>query len=121
MSDALTAAAQALSAPEAIVRRSAEARAKVTGVPVEDILTAWAGGTAVTTAAAVSTPTAPAEAPEPATVEEAAPTQSPVAVLTPPVAAAVAEPVAGVFEPRPGVWGPRRAPMRVAGAVPAGA
>lgn len=95
MSDALTAAAQALSAPEAIVRRSAEARARVTGVPVEDILTAWAGGTAVTTTAAVATPTtAPVEALEP-TMEEAAPASSPIAVVTAPsVAAPVSEPVA---------------------------
>ena len=56
MSDALTAAAQALSAPEAIVRRSAEARAKVMGVQVDDILTAWAGGTAVAAAPVMAVP-----------------------------------------------------------------
>ncbi len=40
----LSAAAAALNAPEALVQRSAEARAKATGAPVEDILAAWAGG-----------------------------------------------------------------------------
>ncbi len=43
MSD-LAAAAAALGVPEAIVRRSAEARAKATGATVDDVLTAWAGG-----------------------------------------------------------------------------
>jgi len=44
MSD-LTAAAAALGVPEAIVRRSAEARAKATGASVDEVLAAWAGGT----------------------------------------------------------------------------
>jgi MFS family permease len=52
MSD-LAAAAAALGAPEAIVKRSAEARAKATGVSVDAILTAWAGGSAAPVAAAV--------------------------------------------------------------------
>ena len=43
MSD-LAAAAAALGVPEAIVRRSAEARAKATGTSIEEVLTAWAGG-----------------------------------------------------------------------------
>jgi mono/diheme cytochrome c family protein len=43
MSD-LAAAAAALGVPEAIVRRSAEARAKVTGATVDEVLAAWAGG-----------------------------------------------------------------------------
>ncbi|HEX5671809.1 MAG TPA: hypothetical protein VFY46_03710, partial [Acidimicrobiia bacterium] len=43
MSD-LAAAAAALGVPEAIVRRSAEARAKATGATVDEVLTAWAGG-----------------------------------------------------------------------------
>ena len=43
MSD-LAAAAAALGVPEAIVRRSAEARAKATGSSVEEVLTAWAAG-----------------------------------------------------------------------------
>ncbi|HKZ18801.1 MAG TPA: hypothetical protein VJQ57_01685 [Acidimicrobiia bacterium] len=46
----LSAAASALGAPESIVKRSAEARAKASGVSVDEILAAWAGGVAVTTA-----------------------------------------------------------------------
>ena len=42
--DQLAAAAAALNAPEAIVKRSAEARAKADGIPVEQVLAAWAGG-----------------------------------------------------------------------------
>lgn len=51
MSDQLAAVAAALGAPEAIVKRSAEARAKAAGVSVEEILAAWAGGAAVPVAA----------------------------------------------------------------------
>jgi mono/diheme cytochrome c family protein len=43
MSD-LAAAAAAMGVPEALVKRSAEARAKATGASVDDILAAWAGG-----------------------------------------------------------------------------
>lgn len=43
MSD-LAAAAAALGVPEALVLRSAEARAKASGASVEEILAAWAGG-----------------------------------------------------------------------------
>jgi mono/diheme cytochrome c family protein len=43
MSD-LAAAAAALGVPEAIVRRSAEARAKATGATVDEVLSAWASG-----------------------------------------------------------------------------
>jgi Cytochrome C oxidase, mono-heme subunit/FixO len=64
MSDLLTAAAAALGTPEALVKRSAEARAGATGATVDEILTAWAGGAPAPTA----TP-----APEPATEEPSAP------------------------------------------------
>ncbi len=71
MSD-LAKAAEALGIPEALVRRSAEARAAATGVPVDDIIAAWAsGGEAPATEAAKTEPT-PATPPEPA--PEAAPT-----------------------------------------------
>ncbi|MBW3666788.1 MAG: cbb3-type cytochrome c oxidase subunit II [Actinobacteria bacterium] len=63
MSDNLTAAAEALGLPEALVRRSAEARAAETGDDVEEILAAWAGGEAA--------PSETAEAAEPATAEPA--------------------------------------------------
>jgi mono/diheme cytochrome c family protein len=43
MSD-LAAAAAAMGAPEALVKRSAEARAKATGASVDEVLAAWAGG-----------------------------------------------------------------------------
>ncbi|HKX76545.1 MAG TPA: hypothetical protein VJR05_14270, partial [Acidimicrobiia bacterium] len=58
MADLLTAAAQALNAPEAIVKRSAEARAKASGTSVDDVLAAWSGGGTVTAAP-------PPPAPEP--------------------------------------------------------
>ncbi len=86
MSD-LAAAASALGAPEAIVRRSAEARAKASGASVDDILAAWAGGTSAPVgappvpAAAIpdSAETAPAT---PATEVVAAPGPAPVMVPT---------------------------------------
>jgi MFS family permease len=46
MSDLLTAAAQILGAPEGLVKRSAEARAKAAGLSVDQILSAWVGGAA---------------------------------------------------------------------------
>ncbi len=64
MSDFLAPAAQALNAPETIVLRSAEAKAKATGASVDDVLAAWAGGGSV--AAAAPPPAgAPAAAPDP--------------------------------------------------------
>lgn len=57
MSDYLSAAAQAMGTPEALVRRSAAARATATGASVEDILAAWAGGS--------PPPLAPAATPSP--------------------------------------------------------
>lgn len=56
MSD-LSAAAEALGLPEALVRRSAAARAAETGADVEEIIAAWAGGEA-------AAPSAPAAEPE---------------------------------------------------------
>lgn len=76
MSDLLSAAAAALGLPEALVQRSAAARATETGSSVDDILAAWAGG------APPPAPTAPASespaqgAPEPAA---ATPTPEPAA------------------------------------------
>lgn len=108
MSDLLTAAAQALNAPEAIVKRSADARAKAAGVSTDEILSAWAGGGAIAPAAAptpkatdTAPPTAvaaPSEAIEPPSTEAApaprieAPAPAAVAVLEEP--AEVIEPVA---------------------------
>lgn len=56
MSD-LSAAAEAMGLPEALVERSAEARAAETGASVEEILAQWAGGEA-----AVSSPASEASA-----------------------------------------------------------
>ena len=68
MSD-LSAAAAAMGLPEALVQRSAEARAAETGASVEDIIAGWAGGEA-----------APAPAAEEAPAEEKAPSEeAPVA------------------------------------------
>jgi hypothetical protein len=107
MSENLAAAAQALSAPETIVRRSAEAKAKATGATVDSILTAWAGGGTVaapavsepapTPAAPVTTQVEPAPAAAPAPVAApAAPvveTPTTVAVMEPPPAPVIAAPL----------------------------
>jgi MFS family permease len=99
MSDYLAAAAQALSAPELIVRRSAEARSKATGADVDSILQAWAGGESVAAAPAAPPPTAPVADVAPAVpVAEPAPSQAPEAMaVSVPAFASVAvldEPIA---------------------------
>lgn len=80
MSDFLAAAAAAVGGPEDLVMRSARARAEAAGIPVDDILRAWAGGGSAPSAGATEQPTTspdpadPAEAPEapePATATEA--------------------------------------------------
>lgn len=71
MSDYLAAAAAAVGGPEELVMRSARARAEASGVSVDEILQAWAGGGAAPSSAAP-----PAESPaadEPAPAETAAP------------------------------------------------
>lgn len=103
--DLLSAAAEAMGAPEAMVQRSAEARAQADGVSVDEVLTAWTGGERLQAA-----PAAPAEPPaaetpppaEPEPVVEApegpAPASAPTAVAPEvsaearPTAVAVAEP-----------------------------
>ena len=62
MSD-LAAAAAAMGVPEALVKRSAEARARATGASIDEILTAWAGG-APAPAAPAATVSAGAADPE---------------------------------------------------------
>ena len=74
MSD-LSAAAEALGVPESIVQRSAAARAAETGMTVDEILAAWAGGGSVAgSPPAAADEEAPAEEPtaEPEPEEEAA-------------------------------------------------
>lgn len=99
MSDQLSAAAEAMGIPEALVERSARARAEASGQGYEEVLAAWAGGESVesTTAeepvapqteAARPSQAAEEEAPAPATQVEPAP-----APETPPETAA-SEPTA---------------------------
>ena len=78
MSD-LAAAAAAMGVPEALVKRSAEARAKATGGSVEEILAAWAGGGEAPSAAASAAPaaTAPAGAAEQGDARRQTPDASP--------------------------------------------
>ncbi|MGH8943970.1 MAG: cbb3-type cytochrome c oxidase subunit II [Acidimicrobiia bacterium] len=71
MSDLSAAAAAALGIPEAIVERSAAARAEETGMTVDDVLTAWAGG------GDIPPPAAPAPAEPEAAEEPTAPTDEP--------------------------------------------
>lgn len=84
MSDQLSAAAEAMGIPEALVERSARARAQASGQSYEEVLAAWAGGEAVAsttaeepvapqTEAAPPSEAAEEEEPTPATQVEPAP------------------------------------------------
>lgn len=64
MSELLSAAAEALGLPEALVQRSAAARATEIGMTVDEVLGVWAGGGEVS---APKPAAEPATAPEPAT------------------------------------------------------
>ncbi|MGD2043960.1 MAG: cbb3-type cytochrome c oxidase subunit II [Acidimicrobiia bacterium] len=120
MSD-LAAAAAAMGLPEALVERSAEARAAETGQSVEDLYAAWAGGEVA------PAPAAPAEEPaasgeETAVEEEPAPEPPPpatpeVVVDVPETSAAPPEPVAtGPYRP-PVLVGAKDNPMTVLAGV----
>lgn len=100
MSDVLSAAAAALGLPEALVQRSAAARASETGGSVDDILAAWAGGEA---APAISAPAAAAEPPAAAAEpeEQAAPPSEPSPAPAAVIAAAPTAPVATTYAPVP--------------------
>ena len=114
MSELLAQAAAALNAPEAIVKRSAEARARAGGISTDEVLAAWAGGGSPATAvpaataapAAASAPT-PTDQPAAAEAAEPAPQEAPVAaaVETVPSAVAIAEPLVveaiEIYEPVP--------------------
>ncbi len=101
MSEFLSAAAAAMGLPEALVQRSAEARAAETGSSVEEILQAWAGGGEVPAPA-------PEPAQEPADVEEvAAAEEAPEPKETPAPAAAVVD----IPEPSTPTTAPTRAPL----------
>lgn len=90
MSDQLAAAAQAMGVPEALVERSARARAEATGQSYEEVLAAWAGGEAV---AAAPEPEEPVAEEAVAAPEEAAQPEAPAAPAEP-AAAPPAEPAA---------------------------
>jgi cytochrome c553 len=83
MSELSAAAAAALGVPEAIVERSAAARATETGISVDEVLAAWAGGGAIAAAPAQDVPdVAPEEGVEPAAPAEELDAE--VAVSAPP-------------------------------------
>ncbi len=106
MSELSVAAATTLGIPEAIVLRSAAARATETGMSVDDVLAAWAGGEAVAGA-----PPAPAPAAEP----ETAPVESPAAdeaAASPTTPVVETPPLTAVSAPAPG------APTTVSGRPP---
>jgi hypothetical protein len=104
----LSAAAAALGVPEAIVQRSAAARAAETGLSVDEVLSAWAGGDSVAGAApAAAEEPAAAETETPAPAEEEAPASPEVEVVpeepaeTAAAAAAVAQPATVTRSPVP--------------------
>jgi len=83
MSELSAAAAAALGIPEAIVERSAAARAEETGMTVDEVLAAWAGGGDIPPpAAAAPSPPEPEAAEEPV-AETESPPSPPAAVLPP--------------------------------------
>ncbi len=99
----LSAASEAMSAPESMVARSARARASATGVTPEQILAEWAG---VDPGDAPAAPAAPAAAPaEPALAEPAAAESPavppPAAVVDVEVVAPVAATAEAEAEPEP--------------------
>ncbi|MGD2102580.1 MAG: cbb3-type cytochrome c oxidase subunit II, partial [Acidimicrobiia bacterium] len=116
----VAAAATALGIPEALVERSAEARATASGVSVDALLTEWAGGEAapVTTAPApepaATTGEPPAPETEPDTTkgpEETTPV--PEIVIEAPEPAAMPEPVpSGPYVP-PVLVGAKDSPMTI--------
>lgn len=98
MSD-LSAASAALGIPEALVKRSAEARAAETGSSVEEILAAWAGGEKAPASSSPppETPAEPAPAEEAEAEDVAAPAPTPeVKIEIPERAEQTAQPAAAV-------------------------
>ncbi|CAN5759144.1 hypothetical protein BH23ACT5_BH23ACT5_17860 [soil metagenome] len=101
MSEQLSAAAQAMGIPEALVERSARAKADATGQTYEAVLAAWAGGESVETEQA-ETPAPPAAPPaaDEATEDMAAPPGAEVpAAATPPAPAATSAQVEPIGPP----------------------
>jgi cytochrome c oxidase cbb3-type subunit II len=118
MSD-LAAAAAALGLPEALVERSAAARAAETGASVDDILAEWAGGAPAPVAEPAEAPPPEEEPAEPETAEvKSQPEDTPEVVPTPPEepAPAPAPAPAGPYKP-PVLVGTKDNPMTVLAGV----
>ncbi len=105
--------------PESLLRRSAEAKAKALGVPVEQVLAEMRGEAPPTTVPAASEPTPPPTQPsEPAAAPAAEPAPAPAEPAPAPAAVAVAEraegerPLAAAVSPRP-IAPPTNAPAGV--------
>jgi mono/diheme cytochrome c family protein len=112
MSD-LAAAAAAMGVPEALVKRSAEARAKATGASVDDILAAWAGGApapATASAGAAEQGDARRQTPDASPETEPAPAPAPASVPTGSV------PQTSNIEPQTAVVAPQ--PQTISAPVP---
>lgn len=91
MSELSAAAAAALGVPEAIALRSAAARAAETGMSVDEVLAAWAGGGAIDAPVAPSEPAAETvtDGAPVATQAEEAPAPAPAVTIEVPTAAPV--------------------------------
>lgn len=83
MSDLLTTAAEVMGLPEALVARSADARATADGAARDDVLTAWTGGAPMATTRAPEPPPEPASEKNetPAPVPEIEPAPSPAVTI----------------------------------------
>ena len=103
MSDLVAAAAAKLGSPEHLVERSAAARAAADGVPVEEVLAAWAGGAPTPSeGSAADRPVSPVATPPPPAPQPATP--EPAAVPEPvsqPSGAVPAAPAAAITAPPP--------------------
>ena len=109
MSD-LSAAAEAMGLPEALVERSAEARAAETGASVDEILAQWAGGEAAPAPAEEEPETEPEAAP----TEDEAPEEEDQAEPTPPTPVIeTPEPTTGQAPAPAPATGPYRPPVLV--------
>lgn len=97
----LSAASAAMGIPEALVQRSAAARAAETGASVDEILAAWAGGEAPPAAAPAPTPETPAETATPAAEEQPAAAAPPEPEVAAPAIAAPSAPRAPTRAPIP--------------------
>ena len=98
MDELLDKVAEAKGMPAALAKRSAEARAKKTGKPLETVLAEWAGVDPAIVAGAGSA-SAPAQEAAPAAAQEAPPAEEPKADVEVIEAAAPAPTDGGVAEP----------------------